>query len=468
MRAWDLKRLFAGIDQLEYKEVDNRIRIAATKAGSKQVRGAFDAEVLQMGAMREHTRPVTRIVTIPTLPPPFPAGFAAIGDGEKEAPRILTADSMGRLFETRVEIDDDRSGAATTTSNSSGEPGSSSTSSTAHRCRFVIERELRGHETSITDVQVVWRADEVVLADEDEDGEEQVRWTRVVWSASNDKSVKRFDLDADSALDSAESRAKTKARDAAIAAAAAPARVDRISKGGAAVGRKPPLLAAQTISHADFVKAVLPLPTGAVQENDSLLIAGSADEDLYVWDVEAAAGASVARDERRRDVRGNAMAVSAGVMEEEALVRRQRGHWHEVSALGLWKRKESGALPSVATADGEANSASAGTAATGAGWWVVSASYDGSIRRWPLKSQLLQRASSISNGKGGQSEDQEAMLDEALQKAVREGAATATTATMSEAAKRAKEAKSSLATKATGMTAEEEAELAELLSDEDD
>ncbi|KAI3617250.1 hypothetical protein CBS9595_003159 [Malassezia furfur] len=126
----------------------------------------------------------------------------------------------------------------------------------------------------------------------------------------------------------------------------APGRVSRV---GAPLGRAPPVRADAVVRVRGVPRSVLPL--GAVDDAlQDLVVVGMADGDVVVWDTEGAA----------------------------RVVRRLEGHWHEVSYVGAWRR-----------ADGTV--------------WLVSASLDGTVRRWALREVLRRGAGGAheATGTGG-------------------------------------------------------------------
>ncbi|KDN42853.1 hypothetical protein K437DRAFT_156609 [Tilletiaria anomala UBC 951] len=402
VRAWDLQPLLSHLDGLS----DESWRALARNGAA--VRGSEATSLLAVeaiGNMRLHTRPINKIVILPSSPlqkhaPTLPAPSEST---------ILSADSMGRILESTLIV--------------RREQGQ------APRASFQVRRELRGHETSVNDMRISWLAENVDAGDAD-DGDEHVRWSCCLWTASSDKSAKRFDLD--------DNRKGTPHGTIA----------DRSSKAGTILGDQPPLFAAQSIEHTDYVQSILPLPAGLApatkaRSTDSLVVTGSSDENVYLWDAELAS--QVHFDDKRRDLKGNALKVKAangtaeGASDDASLglVRRQEGHWHEVTALGLWRRKRYGVL-----ADETNGSATDESKPQEAGWWIITASYDGSIRRWPLGDLL--------NPAPADAPSLAALL------------ATAITTPASVAPSMQKAAAG-----AAQMTTEEEAELAELMSDEE-
>lgn len=235
--------------------------------------------------------------------------------------RLYSADSMGRILE-----------------------------STLNACtrRLEVQREVRGFSTAVYDLKAGWRRIEVEAADVglDEDAfvskvHEDQQGTRFqlvaeIWGASGDKSAAGYRL-------SALVRCST--------TNAMPSR----SGTNAVLGTQAALeVATVKIAHDDFVKAVLPLGLhwrshAVADEYADAVVTGGSDEHVRMF-VDASAS-----DQRHVHV------VEA--------------HWHEVSALALWKRTRATTprLPSVLpppSAQAEA--------------WIVSASLDGSVRRFAL------------------------------------------------------------------------------------
>ncbi|KAK4687523.1 hypothetical protein P7C73_g2604, partial [Tremellales sp. Uapishka_1] len=97
-----------------------------------------------------------------------------------------------------------------------------------------------------------------------------------------------------------------------------------------------------TIPHSRYVKSVLSLPD--VVPGKSLLLTGSEDEDIRVWDV------SAVQDDRTK------------------LLATVQGHCGEVSCIRRWLKE-----------DGESGTKS---------WMVVSGSLDGTLRRWTIQDLL--------------------------------------------------------------------------------
>ncbi|KAJ9121147.1 hypothetical protein QFC24_004821 [Naganishia onofrii] len=107
------------------------------------------------------------------------------------------------------------------------------------------------------------------------------------------------------------------------------------------------------IPHPDYVKCVLLLPT-SFHPTAPLLLTGSVDEDIRVYDVTEILEQS-----------GNTHLAAEGTVEAREIAN-IKGHFGEVSALRCWiKDGEKGKEP-----------------------WVVSASLDATLRRWSMKDIL--------------------------------------------------------------------------------
>ncbi|WVR03549.1 hypothetical protein IAU60_000541 [Kwoniella sp. DSM 27419] len=97
-----------------------------------------------------------------------------------------------------------------------------------------------------------------------------------------------------------------------------------------------------SVWHPSYVKSVLVLPE-EFELPSSLVITGSEDEDIRLWDIDSLGDVSS----------GGSGAKLAGVIQ---------GHCGEVSAIRAWYRDEEGKR----------------------GWWVVSAGLDCTVRRWSV------------------------------------------------------------------------------------
>lgn len=99
-----------------------------------------------LAVLREHTRPITCLATLPSEP------------GQTEAVRTLfSSDSMGRTLELSLDISRPSDAKAT--------------------AKFRVERELRGSETGVYDVRPGWRGEE------QQDG--SMRWAAEVWTGES-------------------------------------------------------------------------------------------------------------------------------------------------------------------------------------------------------------------------------------------------------------------------------------------
>ncbi len=96
-----------------------------------------------------------------------------------------------------------------------------------------------------------------------------------------------------------------------------------------------------TIPHSGYVKSVLPIPSAS--SGKSLVLTGSEDEEIRVWDVTHSPGAPA------------------------KLLSTVSGHCGEVSVMRWWQRQT--------VADGRP------------AWVIVSGSLDGTLRRWTLQGE---------------------------------------------------------------------------------
>lgn len=345
-----------------------------------------------LGTFSEHTRGITAIASLPRQTP----GQVGSSSGDStQLPLIYTADSLGRVFQSELHL-----------------PASaSSTSTNSTRARLAVQRELRGPETSISDLVVGWAY--TGEEEEYEDGHYRPVRRAEVWVASNDKTLQCFQpLEKESPADQ-----KTKPGNSAV--------FGRTSKIGAALGSLPPLSPAVLIRHGDYVKSVLPLAfhlnPEAIPLSSSVVISGSADEDVRTF------------------------AASGDASADWKLVRRQRGHWHEVEKLCLW----------TGIVDEEGKDIQSTPSS-----WVISTGLDGSVRRWKLEELMVPLSA--------EEVAEQTKEDEEL-------AATQQSSTYShvfddnaDVAKQGIEGSKKSKGGPTGMTAEEEAELEDLMmSDED-
>lgn len=247
--------------------------------------------------------------------------------------RLYSADSMGRILEHTLN------------------PTS---------LRLEVCREIQGFSTAVYDLKASWRR---VLVEgerkqeggdpfksevrEDEDGS-RFRLVAEIWGASGDKTALGFRLS--SALQPPSSPAATKSR----------------SGGGSnpLLGREEPVTTPQVkLVHKDFVKAILPLPFYLPTPNlpqfdpfEEAVVTGGSDEHLRLFPSASTSSSSSFRTEE----------------EEQVEV---EGHWHEIISLACWTRHPN---PSPTT------TTSPLPPATKVEIWIISASLDGTIRRWNL------------------------------------------------------------------------------------
>lgn len=195
----------------------------------------------------------------------------------------------------------------------------------------------------------------------------------------------------------------------------------------AAVGSQPPLYSIRSIPHSDYVKTLLPLSqlfsifssqsqgtrltraTAASSLLPDVLLSGSTDEQLRIWDLASRSSAEELAQEREqasklRSLNGqtpSSVAESGGAK----LIRLVEGHWHEISSIGIWWRTKTGELESERILREEEEKKAGGkkleeekneikvTQARGnleggGEWWIVTSSLDGSVRRWKLSGEF--------------------------------------------------------------------------------
>ncbi|KAK0537439.1 hypothetical protein OC834_000781 [Tilletia horrida] len=192
------------------------------------------------------------------------------------------------------------------------------------------------------------------------------------------------------------------------------------------------------LSQACAADSLLLHASGDVAQVPSIVTACS-DEELRLWTLSGRGGEVRAHDDDDEgrdtsakvfDVHGNA-ALDPTRSTGARLKGQVEGHWHEISFVGAWWRQPPN---SQVTADVSVSKSKGA-------WWIVSASYDGSVRRWSLeagqegglKATEPQVASPSSTSQGGAASKPTAPAGGGIQ-----------------------------------LTAEEEAELAELMDSDDE
>lgn len=305
--------------------------------------------------------------------------------------RLYSADSMGRVLEHVLN------------------PATS---------RLEVVREITGFTTSVYDLRVGWTRVEVegeesagggaggdAFVSEVREDEEGARYKEVaeLWGASGDKSAAGYRL---SPLLQPPSAAST----------------GRSSSSQPPMGTQPPLTQPHVrLAHDDFVKTVLPLSFYLASAD--AVVTGGSDEHLRLFP-------SPPSDE----------------------VHTVEAHWHEVSALSLYIRSPTAhtaasTLPPPSTAPADQ--------AAPAEAWIVSASLDGSIRRFRLTSIPRLPAPELVRPSAGE----HSPTDQAWDQYSLPPASTANNRGQDTVVG---------AGGGVQMTAEEEAELAELMDSDDD
>lgn len=261
---------------------------------------------------KNHTRPINALASLTGL------------DGTT---RVYSADSMGRILESTLN------------------PSS---------LRLEVVREVQGFSTSVYDLKVGWRREEVEgdppgtggdafvsEVKEDTDGS-RYRLVAELWGASGDKSAAGYRL---SPTLQPASSVKTGAHSTSTQPP---------------LGRNPPLTTPHVkIQHDDFVKSVLPLSlhlpaSPPFEQYSTAVVTGGSDEHLRLFPHPSSTTLTAARDDGE-------------VYEVES-------HWHEITSLAVWLRTPTSAESVLPPIRGREEV------------WVVSASLDGSIRRWNVES----------------------------------------------------------------------------------
>ncbi|KAN0063227.1 hypothetical protein ACQY0O_004391 [Thecaphora frezii] len=397
VRCWNLSPLVSYVRALSEQQWRQICDVGVPEADMAAVPG-----LELVATLRDHTRPINCLASVPPPPPPHaPATDQTV---------LFSADSMGRIFELVLDLQP-----STSTSSASA-----STSPPTSRGMLTIRRELRAHETAIYDLRVGWRDEEIeglnrlptsVEAAVDEfatpvyeaaDGSFR-RYVAEVWTCSGDKTARGFVL---SIVPAAGAGAGTAASGNAKGA---PVLGSRSSKAGPVLGFQPPLGAARTVTHVDFVKSLVPLAhAGARRDVQRLaaatsakgmlppapqwMVTGSSDEMLRVFDLDAVGSAASGASSSTAGSGGFNGSTNSSARLTSPLSQLE-GHWHEIDAMDVWFRPScpasSSSSPASSTNDdgGKKEDATAlppipqGRAGE---WYVVSSGLDGSVRRWSL------------------------------------------------------------------------------------
>ncbi|KAE8210162.1 hypothetical protein CF327_g5937 [Tilletia walkeri] len=433
IRIWSLARLQKLVSSLS--EATWRDPSAASQhLAEALLSDGRKAELELMGTFGEHTRPITALEILPERP--------HTGASKPTTnPIIFSADSLGRIAQSELEL--------------RGSPLEKAGSASA---RLRPQRELKGTETSVGALHAGWVRIEPEQEEELDDGAgPQELWEARLWSASRDRTAHVYTI-----IYADESRKASRRP-----------QVKPVAKSGRAAalqfGSQEPIWPEKSVTHKDYVTSVLDLnfvrrsdpaqprhpPASAVDvilsqtSGDSIdapaLITACSDEQIRLWSLHSDETNAVDDDESRDtstkifDIHGNA-AIDPNRPPGARLKGCVEGHWHEISSIGAWWRQ-----PAATTADS--------TAMVNQGeWWIVSASYDGSVRRWSLAEFIRIAASSKVQGQSGIAENESAAASGATQTKPDEGQV-----------KQGQNGNGGIQ-----MTAEEEAELAELMGSDDD
>ncbi|KAK0545694.1 hypothetical protein OC846_005341 [Tilletia horrida] len=412
IRIWSLSRLQASVLALDDQSWQDPL--LASQAITQQLGGEGSGAKLDLlGTFSEHTRPITAF----ELLPPRPDGPSS---GQTSSPIIFSADSLGRIAQSELEISPPQ--------NSSGGPGSA-------RLRPV--RELKGNEASISALRAGWIRYELEDHDEDaQEGVEREAWEARLWSASRDRSAYAYTV-----VSSPKAPRKSTRRPPISQNTGASS-----SKASLQFGIQEPILPDIVVNHPDYVTAVLDFALIRREPRSSLgnvtdqstglephLITACSDEEIRSWsmsDADDVLDETRTGDAKVFDIHGNA-ADATSRTSGARLRGRIEAHWHEISALYAWWR--------VPPPSGDGGSTEAGQ------WWVVSASYDGSVRRWSLQELLkIAEASRLAEQDAAQSQKAAPAENKDIAKGTNEGGG------------------------GVELTAEEEAELAELMGSDDE
>lgn len=139
-----------------------------------------------------------------------------------------------------------------------------------------------------------------------------------------------------------------------------------------------------------------------------VLLSGSTDEQLRVWDLTSKASAEELAAEREKASKLRSLNGQANDADESGtvLISLVEGHWHEISSIDIWWRIRTGELESDRKTREDEESRKKGETRVGEGinkmtvtkekgslegggeWWIVTSSLDGSIRRWKLSGEF--------------------------------------------------------------------------------
>lgn len=133
--------------------VDGLQENAWRKAGNgEEVKLETPPAPVMMATMREHTRPLSALTSLPPQPN---------STSNSDPLTVFSADSMGRIFEMRLHI------------TRSDKPPSA---------RFEMRRELKGNETGVFALWAGWKRRFDEDAEEDENGNVKEEWQAEVWT----------------------------------------------------------------------------------------------------------------------------------------------------------------------------------------------------------------------------------------------------------------------------------------------
>ncbi|KAK0537601.1 hypothetical protein OC842_001566 [Tilletia horrida] len=437
LRTWSLLRLQEVILSLDDATWQNPLAAGEAVSSSLTTANA-KAELDLLGTFGEHTRPITALAVLPKPP----------SQSDGSAPIVFSADSLGRVAQSELEI-----------KASAGKSGGTTV-------RLRPTREIKGNEATITALNAGWVRVEVEQEDDSADDAAPPQfWEARLWTASRDRSAYAYTI-VPAPGQGYQRRAAPPAKTTTSSS----------SRNSLQFGSQEPLWPERTVLHPDYVTAVLDLNMARRQQGDaglsqacaadSLLLHASgdvaqvpsivtacSDEELRLWTLSGRGGEVRAHDDDDEgrdtsakvfDVHGNA-ALDPTRSTGARLKGQVEGHWHEISFVGAWWRQPPN---SQVTADVSVSKSKGA-------WWIVSASYDGSVRRWSLEEFFQLASSSQLRPKAGQ-----------------EGGLKATEPQVASPSSTSQGGAASKPTAPAGggiqLTAEEEAELAELMDSDDE